>query len=31
MEELNKKIEAGEPAFIYRAIQPTFLWDTVVG
>lgn len=31
MEELNKKIEAGTPAFVFRAIQPTFLWDTVVG
>ena len=31
IEELNEKIEAGEPAFVSRAIQPTFLWDTVVG
>lgn len=31
IEQLNKKIEAGEAAFIYRAIQPTFPWDTVVG
>ena len=31
IDELNKKIEAGEPASVFRAIQPTFLWETVVG
>lgn len=30
IEQLNKKIEAGEPAYIYKAIQPTFGWDTAI-
>lgn len=31
IEQLNQKIEAGEPAYVYKAIQPTFGWDTAVG
>ena len=31
IEDINNKIEAGVPDFIFRAIQPTFLWYTVVG
>lgn len=31
IEQLNEKIDAGTPAFIYKAIQPTFGWDTAVG
>jgi hypothetical protein len=29
--ELNKSIEAGQPAYVKLAIQPTFGWDTAVG
>ncbi len=31
IEELNERIETQTPSFIYRAIQPTFTWETVVG
>ncbi len=31
IEELNEKIKAGTPAFVFRAIEPTFLWETAVG
>lgn len=31
IDELNEKINAGEAAFVSKAIQPTFLWETVVG
>lgn len=31
IEQLNEKIKAGEPAYVYKAIQPTFGWDTAVG
>lgn len=31
IEQLNAKLDAGEPAYIYKAIQPTFDWNTAVG
>jgi hypothetical protein len=31
IEELNKRINNGEPSFVKAAIQPTFGWDTAVG
>ena len=31
IEELNTQIELSIPSFIYKAIQPTFNWDTAVG
>ncbi len=31
MEELNERIESKTPSFIYRAIQPSFTWETAVG
>jgi len=31
IDQLNKKIAEGVPAYVHRAIQPTFEWNTVVG
>ena len=31
IEELNKRINNGEPSFVKAAIQPTFPWETAVG
>lgn len=31
IEELNERIESKTPSLIYKAIQPTFTWETVIG
>jgi hypothetical protein len=31
MEELQVEITAKKPSIVYKAIQPTFTWDTAVG
>ena len=31
MEELNERMASKTPSLIYRAIQPSFTWETVVG
>lgn len=31
MEELQERIDTSSPALVYRAIEPTYGWDTVVG
>lgn len=31
IEQLNESIEAGKAAYVFKAIQPTFGWDTAVG
>ena len=31
MEELNERINTKTPALVFRAIEPSFTWETVVG
>lgn len=31
IEELNERIENKTPAVVYRAIEPSFTWDTAIG
>jgi hypothetical protein len=31
IEQLNPQIESSQPAFVYKAIQPSFTWETAVG